>query len=65
MFHSLLDMADIRSPGEQLEWSFLGKTLSPHPRYVDSNGWTDYDNAIMRGDAREVIDRDTPLVQER
>ncbi|TFW09699.1 phosphoethanolamine transferase [Oxalobacteraceae bacterium OM1] len=63
VFHSLLDMADIRYGTEQLEWSFLSKKFRPHKRYVDSYGWTDYDNATFRGDCREVIDKGKPLVQ--
>lgn len=65
VFHSLVDMADIRYSTEQLERSFLSKEFRPHKRYVDSYGWTDYDNATFRGDCREVIDRGTPLKQEK
>lgn len=63
VFHSLLDLADIRYGTEQLEWSFLNPGFKPHKRYVDSYGWTDYDNATFRGDCREVIDRGRPLAQ--
>jgi glucan phosphoethanolaminetransferase (alkaline phosphatase superfamily) len=65
VFHSLLDMADIRYPTEQLEWSFLSKKFKRHKRYVDSYGWTDYDNATLKGDCREVIDKGRPLMQEK
>jgi len=65
VFHSLLDLVDIRYPTEQLEWSFLSRKLKRHKRYVDSYGWTDYDNATMKGDCREVIDKGRPLVQEK
>jgi len=65
IFHSLLDMADIRYSTEQLEWSFFSKQFRTHKRYVDSYGWTDYDNATFRGDCREVIDKGTPLAQEK
>ncbi|CAN5694539.1 hypothetical protein BH11PSE12_BH11PSE12_31210 [soil metagenome] len=65
VFHSLLDMADIRYPGERLEWSFLSPRLKAHTRYVDSYGWTDYDNASFKGDCREVMDKKTPLAQEK
>ncbi|WP_340638448.1 phosphoethanolamine transferase [Noviherbaspirillum cavernae] len=61
VFHSLLDMADIRYDSEQLEWSFLDGRFKQHKRYVDSYGWTDYDNAIFKGDCREVIDKGKPL----
>lgn len=65
IFHSLLDMADIRYDTEALEWSFLSKQFRPHKRYVDSYGWTDYDNATFKGDCREVIDNGKPLLQEK
>jgi hypothetical protein len=58
-------MADIRYPTEQLEWSFLSKKFKRHKRYVDSYGWTDYDNATLKGDCREVIDKGRPLMQEK
>jgi glucan phosphoethanolaminetransferase (alkaline phosphatase superfamily) len=65
IFHSLLDMADIRYGTEQLERSFFSKNFRPHKRYVDSYGWTDYDNATFKGDCREVIDNGKPLLQEQ
>ncbi|HEX8605516.1 MAG TPA: phosphoethanolamine transferase [Pseudoduganella sp.] len=55
MFHTLLDMADIRYPGERLEWSFVSPAFRRHTRWVDSYGWTDYDNATLKGDCREVM----------
>jgi glucan phosphoethanolaminetransferase (alkaline phosphatase superfamily) len=61
MFHTLLDMADIRYPGDHLEWSFLNPAFKRHTRYVDSYGWTNYDNATFLGDCREVIDKGKPL----
>jgi len=65
VFHTMLDMADIRYPSEQLERSILSSRLSFHKRYVDSYGWSDYDNASFKGDCREVIDSGTPLPQEK
>ncbi|MBI3285715.1 MAG: phosphoethanolamine transferase [Burkholderiales bacterium] len=65
VFHSLLDMANIRYPDEKLEWSVLSSKLKPHTRYVDSYGWTNYDNASFKGDCREVMDKKTPLAQEK
>jgi glucan phosphoethanolaminetransferase (alkaline phosphatase superfamily) len=65
MFHTLLDLGDIRYGGEALEWSFLNGQFKQHKRYVDSYGWTNYDNATFKGDCREVIDRDKPLKQEK
>lgn len=65
IFHSLLDMADIRYPGEQLDRSFFSNQLAKHVRYVDSYGWTDYDDATLKGDCREVIGRKKPLQREK
>lgn len=65
IFHSLLDMADIHYGTEHLEWSFLSKKFRTHKRYVDSYGWTDYDNATFKGDCREVIAKGKPLAQEK
>ncbi|SFD35987.1 Phosphoethanolamine transferase for glucans (OPG), alkaline phosphatase superfamily [Collimonas sp. OK412] len=65
VFHSLLDLADIRYPDERLEWSFLSSKLRPHRRYVDSYGWSDYDNSTFKGDCREVIDNGKPIKQQR
>ncbi|AMP08132.1 sulfatase family protein [Collimonas arenae] len=65
VFHSLLDLSDIRYPDERLEWSFLSNKLRLHRRYVDSYGWSDYDNSTFKGDCREVIDNGKPLRQQR
>jgi len=65
MFHTLLDLADIRYPGERLEWSFINEKFTTHKRYVDSYGWSDYDNATLKGDCREIIDKGTPLKREK
>jgi glucan phosphoethanolaminetransferase (alkaline phosphatase superfamily) len=64
MFHTLLDMADIRYPDDRLEWSFASPRFKPHKRYVDSYGWTDYDDAVMKGDCREVIAKGKPLPRD-
>jgi glucan phosphoethanolaminetransferase (alkaline phosphatase superfamily) len=61
MFHTLLDLGDIRYPGDRLEWSFVNSQFKLHKRYVDSYGWTDYDNAVLKGDCREVISKGKPL----
>lgn len=61
MFHTLVDLGDIRYPGETLERSIASAQLVRHKRYVDSYGWADYDNATLRGDCREVIDKGRPL----
>ena len=34
------------------------KQFQQHIRYVDRHGWTNYDNATLKGDCREVIDID-------
>jgi glucan phosphoethanolaminetransferase (alkaline phosphatase superfamily) len=65
MFHTMLDMGDLRYPGEQLERSFVSAKFKQHKRYVDSYGWTNYDNATLKGDCREVIDKGKPLKQEK
>jgi glucan phosphoethanolaminetransferase (alkaline phosphatase superfamily) len=61
MFHTLVDLGDIRYPGDTLDRSIASAQLVRHKRYVDSYGWTDYDNARIRGDCHEVIDKGTPL----
>ena len=61
MFHTLLDMADVRLPDENLERSFVSSRFKRHTRYVDSYGWTDYDDATIKGDCHEVIARGKPL----
>ena len=65
MFHTLLDLGDIRYGTEKLEWSFVNAQFRLHTRYVDSYGWTNYDNATLKGDCHEVIDREKPLKQEK
>lgn len=65
IFHSLLDMADIRYATERLEWSFFSPQFRQHKRYVDSYGWSNYDNATFKGDCREVMDNGKPLAQEK
>lgn len=65
MFHSLLDLADIRYAGEKLDRSVFSDRLARHVRYVDSYGWTDYDDATLKGDCREVIGRKKPLQREK
>ncbi|WP_460824864.1 phosphoethanolamine transferase, partial [Massilia solisilvae] len=60
MFHTLLDLGDIRYPNDRLEWSFVNSRFRLHKRYVDSYGWTDYDNAVIKGDCHEVVARTKP-----
>jgi glucan phosphoethanolaminetransferase (alkaline phosphatase superfamily) len=61
VFHTLLDLADVHYPGERLEWSFVNPRFKQHKRYVDSYGWTDYDNATIKGECHEVIAKGKPL----
>ena len=65
VFHSLVDMVDIRYPDESLERSVFSQKWKYHTRYVDSYGWTHYDDAHIKGDCKEVIDNKTPLTQEK
>ncbi|OEZ99204.1 phosphoethanolamine transferase [Duganella sp. HH101] len=65
VFHTLLDLGDIQYEDERLEWSFISKQFKQHKRYVDSYGWSNYDNASFKGDCREVIDKGKPLKQEK
>jgi glucan phosphoethanolaminetransferase (alkaline phosphatase superfamily) len=65
IFHTLLDLGDIEYGDEHLEWSFVNKQFKQHKRYVDSYGWSNYDNATFKGDCREVMDKDKPLKQEK
>ena len=65
VFHTLLDLGDIHYPGERLEWSFMNAQFRQHKRYVDSYGWTNYDNATIKGDCHEVIDKGSPLKQDK
>jgi hypothetical protein len=51
----------VRYPDERLEWSFVNAAFKQHKRYVDSYGWTDYDNATIKGDCHEVIAKGKPL----
>jgi glucan phosphoethanolaminetransferase (alkaline phosphatase superfamily) len=65
IFHTLLDLGDIQYEDEKLEWSFVNKKFKQHKRYVDSYGWSNYDNASFKGDCREVMDKGKPLKQEK
>lgn len=65
VFHTLLDLGDVRYADERLEWSFANKAFKEHKRYVDSYGWANYDNATFKGDCREVMDKGTPLKREK
>jgi glucan phosphoethanolaminetransferase (alkaline phosphatase superfamily) len=65
IFHTLLDLGDIQYEDEKLEWSFVSKQFKQHKRYVDSYGWSNYDNASFKGDCREVMDKGKPLKQEK
>ena len=64
IFHSVLDVADVHYPSEQLERSIVSAKLTAHKRYVDSYGWTNYDDAHLQGDCHEVIDNHKPLPRD-
>jgi glucan phosphoethanolaminetransferase (alkaline phosphatase superfamily) len=64
MSHTLLDLGDVRYPDEHLDWSFVNAAFKQHKRYVDSYGWTDYDNATIKGDCHEVIAKGKPLPRD-
>ena len=65
VFHSLVDMADIRYDSELLDCSFVSESFKQHKRYVYSYGWTDYDNVVFKGDCRKVIDKGKPLEKDK
>lgn len=64
-FHTMLDVADIRYPDDKQDWSFLNPKFKLHKRVVDSYGWTNYDNATLKGDCREVMDKGKPQKQDK
>ncbi len=64
VFHTLLDMANVQYSDEKLDRSFVNSKFRRYRRYVDSYGWTNYDNADFQGDCKEVIDRGKPLAQK-
>jgi glucan phosphoethanolaminetransferase (alkaline phosphatase superfamily) len=65
IFHTMLDVANIRYPDDKPAWSFLSKDFKLHKRVVDSYGWTNYDNATFKGDCREVMDKGKPQTQDK
>jgi glucan phosphoethanolaminetransferase (alkaline phosphatase superfamily) len=65
IFHTMLDVANIRYPDDKPDWSFLNKEFKVHKRVVDSYGWTNYDNANFKGDCREVMDKGKPVSQDK
>lgn len=55
-FHSLLDLGDIRYPGERRDWSFLDAGFTPRPRPVSTaQGWLDYDAAATEGACQRLV----------
>ncbi len=65
VFHSVADMGGVNYPGERSAWSLFSKTLENHTRYVDSYGWTDYDQASFEGDCSEVMARGGALTPKK
>jgi arylsulfatase A-like enzyme len=55
MFHTVLDLADIRYPGERLEWSFVHPGYTPRRRMVASDNWVDFDTAERKGACRRLF----------
>lgn len=55
IFHTVVDLGGITYPGARPEWSIASPALRRHPRYVDSYGWTNYDDATPTGDCREML----------
>ncbi len=44
--------------GRGAESPIRNKQFQQHIRNVDRHGWTNYDNATLKGDRREAIDID-------
>ncbi len=65
VFHSVVDMVDIRYPDERLERSVFSPQWQYQTRFVDSYGWTHYDDSHLKGDCREVIDNHSALTQDK
>jgi len=62
IFHTVLDLADIRYPGERLEWSFVRDNYQPRQRLVSINNdtWRDYDTARRTGGCSELTPPENP-----
>lgn len=55
-FHTVLDLADIRYPGEQRAWSFAYAGFTPRTRMVSVRGaWLDYDAAGTAGACQGLV----------
>jgi glucan phosphoethanolaminetransferase (alkaline phosphatase superfamily) len=55
-FHTMLDLADIRYPGEQRAWSFAHAGFTPRTRMVSVRGsWLDYDAASTSGACQGLV----------
>ena len=52
IFHTVLDLGNIRYPGERLEWSFAQARYTPRARLVNTDDWVDYDQAQRNGACR-------------
>ncbi len=60
IFHTVLDLADIRYPSERLQRSFARPGYMPRPRLVDSDLWIDYDTAERIGPCSELARPQAP-----
>ena len=49
VFHTVMDLGDLRYPGQRLQWSFAQADYTSRPRIVASDDWVDYDLAERRG----------------
>jgi glucan phosphoethanolaminetransferase (alkaline phosphatase superfamily) len=54
VFYSMLDIADIKVQEDQNERSFVSSSLIAHPRYVNSEGWINYDKSYAAGSCKEI-----------
>lgn len=62
IFHTVLDLADIRYPEQRLDWSFAQDSYAPRQRMVvvNNEGWLDYDTAQRKGSCSELIPAEKP-----
>ena len=61
IFPSIVDLGDVRHVGRDDRRSIASAQFTNHPRYVDSYGWADFDNARLEGGCAEVVDKRSPL----
>ena len=54
LFHTLVDLGGLRYPGHRPERSIVSPALREQPRYVNADGWIDYDQARPVGGCRDI-----------